>query len=715
MPLAIELAAAWVDTLSLADIVAELQQGLDFLATEMRNVPERHRSMRAVFGVTWQRLSQAERETFPQLSVFRGGFTRQAAQSVTTPPASLRLLATFVGKSLLQYDRARDRYQLHELLRQYAADKLAQDPLNEAAVRDRHTAYYCLAMQQWAADLKGARQQAALAEIEADIKNVQLAWEWTAAQGQVAQLDQAMDGLCLFYEWRGRFQEGEAACQSAASMLANEKWTAPVFQAPTPSGNTQQLLARLLTWQSSFSRILGRTTLASQCLQQSLALLDSPALEDQDTRPERAFAWQQMGHMAFDRANYEEARRLYAQSLTLYRVLDNQWGTADVLLKSGNAAMDASAYEEAKQLVAESLALFQALGNPKGVSQALLLLGEIARYSGVYDEARQRFTQNLDLSQAQGNLWGIAGSLEALGALALFQGKFEAGVQLLQRSIAISREMGDRERLVTSLAVLASAYCFCGEFAPAYTAAEEGVVIGQDQRVSTYALFYATISLTEANTHAGRYEEVRIQSEKALTLARKAGVKYLIGWAHKWLGWVALAEEKYGDAHHFFQEEVANSLAAWHAEWRAWALAGLGRAAYGLGNRSEAQQHLVQALRTAVEIQAFIPLLFLLPVISLLLADEAEVDKKERAIEVYALAASHPFVAKSRLLADIAGRHIAAVAATLPPELVEAAQSRGRTLDWWAAAAELLAELEDAGAAGNKSIHRDPGRVTKLP
>jgi hypothetical protein len=87
----------------------------------------------------------------------------------------------------------------------------------------------------------------------------------------------------------------------------------------------------------------------------------------------------------------------------------------------------------------------------------------------------------------------------------------------------------------------------------------------------------------------------------------------------------------------------------------------------------------------------------LLPVISLLLADAAEIDQKERAMEVYALASSHPYVAKSRLFADIVGWHIAAVAATLPPEVVAAAQRRGRALDWWATAAELLEALQKLG------------------
>src|SRR5262249_1130986 len=136
MPLAIELAAGWVDTLALSDIAAEIARGLDLLATELRDVPARHRSMRAVFDATWHRLGAAHQPVFARLAVFRGGGTRRAVQAVTQ--ATLPQLHAVVGASLLQYDAERDRYTIHELLRQYAAEKLAADPEDELATCARH-------------------------------------------------------------------------------------------------------------------------------------------------------------------------------------------------------------------------------------------------------------------------------------------------------------------------------------------------------------------------------------------------------------------------------------------------------------------------------------------------------------------------------------------------------------------------------------------------
>jgi predicted ATPase len=131
MPLGLELASAWVNILSLSDIASEAQTSLDFLETDWPDVPSRHRSMRAVLHGSWRRLDTEEQRILAQLSVFHGGFTRAAAREVTG--ASLRALAGLADKSLLAYDRAADRYQIHELARQYAAERLAGNPDQEAA------------------------------------------------------------------------------------------------------------------------------------------------------------------------------------------------------------------------------------------------------------------------------------------------------------------------------------------------------------------------------------------------------------------------------------------------------------------------------------------------------------------------------------------------------------------------------------------------------
>lgn len=184
MPLGILLAASWVILLSLPDIADEISQSLDFLEAELRDLPERHHSLRAVFTHSWRRLADAERTVFMRLAVFRGGFTRQAAQNVAG--ASLRTLRVLVNQSLLQVEQG-ERYTLHELLRQYAEIEL-EAAQQSAATREHHCAYYVDWLARRAGNLNGPRQAAALAEIETEVENVRLAWQWAVVHANSEQI-----------------------------------------------------------------------------------------------------------------------------------------------------------------------------------------------------------------------------------------------------------------------------------------------------------------------------------------------------------------------------------------------------------------------------------------------------------------------------------------------------------------------------------------------
>src|SRR5512143_2786604 len=139
MPLGIELAAAWVRTLTCDEIAREIERGLDFLSVSTRDLPARHRSMRAVFDQSWKLLSEEEQTVLLRLSVFQGGFQREAAEQVAE--ATLAVLSTLVTKSLVRRSGA-GRYDLHELIRQYAADQISKLPDALAATRARHGSYY---------------------------------------------------------------------------------------------------------------------------------------------------------------------------------------------------------------------------------------------------------------------------------------------------------------------------------------------------------------------------------------------------------------------------------------------------------------------------------------------------------------------------------------------------------------------------------------------
>ncbi len=634
MPLGILLAAAWAEMLTPLEIAAEISRGLDFLETDLRDVPERQRSMRAVFDHSWNLLTEREREVFQALSVFRGGFTRDAAQKVTG--ASLRELMALVHKSLL-HRTARGRYDMHELLRVYAAEKLDGSSAAGDAARDRHSAYYVAALQRWEADLKGPRQQTALAEMDTEIENARAAWDWAVERGQVERLDQAMEGLCRFYSWRLRDSEGEAACRMAAKRLMG-----------TASGTERRVLARILAWQGTFSDYIGHKELANRLLQKSLALLEEAELAGQDVRPERAFILLQMGGIASD-SDLEQGKRLYEQSLALYEGLGDRWSTANVLGKLAWNAGSLGTYDEAERLAKESLAIRRALGDQRGVAISLWCLAATALHQGQLEEAERLARESSVIWQDTGDRADISFGLSIVGVTVTRRGKFAEAEALCQESLAIDNDLGDRP-----------------------------------------ALAWSNYSLGHTKVHLGRYDQARAHLQVSLALSRDIGMARVIGLSLHWLGCVALAGKAYAEAEVLLQESIAVYRELGQREDLSWALASLGVATRGLDQLPLAQRHIHEALRMAAETRAFYPLMFAVPATALLLADQGE---KERAVELYALASCYAVVANSRWFEDVFGRHIVALASTLPPEVVAAAQERGRARDLDATVKELLVEL----------------------
>ncbi|HEY6020033.1 MAG TPA: helix-turn-helix domain-containing protein, partial [Candidatus Paceibacterota bacterium] len=174
MPLAIELAATWMPTLSLSEIEQEIRRSLDFLSTAMRDLPERHRSMRAVFEHSWRLLNEQEQQALCRLSVFRGGFTREAAEQVAG--ASLPILMSLLSKSLL-LRREDGRYDLHELIRQCALEKLHNNGHSEETCH-KHLDYFVSMVVDAHQGMRSALLANWLKRIEQEHDNIRAALAW---------------------------------------------------------------------------------------------------------------------------------------------------------------------------------------------------------------------------------------------------------------------------------------------------------------------------------------------------------------------------------------------------------------------------------------------------------------------------------------------------------------------------------------------------------
>jgi tetratricopeptide (TPR) repeat protein len=351
-----------------------------------------------------------------------------------------------------------------------------------------------------------------------------------------------------------------------------------------------------------------------------------------------------------------------------------------------------TADKAAQQNFSQGHELYQTLGDKWGMAEALVGLSRAARNLGALEQAQESATQGLALHQDVGNQVEYGKTLMLLGSLASRQGQFQEAERLIRQGLSAAPET-DHEGIAYGLAFLGRVQFLVGQFAEAEASVTESIAsyidLGVHRDGDGWMLLLAVIYL-----HLGKHHAAHAQIKQAVSLAQKAGFAIREFDSRRlWLlGAVALADGAHAQAHAHFQK----SLAVWkrHAGgMRRWIgrVACLGLAACGMGRRAEAREHLMVELREAIEFRQFAPLMVALSGLALLLADEGEA---ERAVELYALAARHPFVANSRWFEDVAGKHIAAVAAALPADVVAAAQERGRARDLDATVVELLAELK---------------------
>jgi predicted ATPase/DNA-binding SARP family transcriptional activator len=429
MPLGIELAASWVRALSCREIVSEVESNLDFLATSLRNIPERHRSMRAVFEHTWNLLSHKEQLVLGRLAVFRGGFRRAAAEEVAE--ATLSLLLGLVDKSLLRRN-ATGSYEMLNVIRQYAEAKLDQETLDQA--KALHCAYYVALLQQSGESIKGKRQKEALAEIKEELENMRTAWIWAVEHGKRREIRVFASNLYLFYEMQSRFQEGEELFRKVAERLNH------LGEAACGDGVDADLLAaQILARRGGFSYRLGLSEQAIHLLKESLAVFRSA-----DELAETAFCLANLGDIARIRGEYGEARALLEESLAICEKTGDQRIAARTFTNLGVVAGSSGEYREARQLFQESLIIYQALGDLWGKTMVLINLGIIAYYLREYVEAQNLLHESLETATAIQNHYGIAISLNNLGLVAYELEQYADAKRLHQESCAIFKEIGYR-------------------------------------------------------------------------------------------------------------------------------------------------------------------------------------------------------------------------------------------------------------------------------
>ena len=391
LPLGIELAAVCIRHYSCREIAAKIEQGIDILAANWRNVPSRHRSLRAVFDHSWGLLPPEERRALRQAAVFRGGFTRKAARQVAR--ASLQTLHALVDRSLLRPSASLEesrRFDLHELLRQYAYEHLVEAGEEQAACL-RHLDFFLKLAETARPGLDGEEAPAWMERLEAELDNFRAALDWS-----LLNEESALAGLRL------------------ASALA-EFWGRRGYLSEA-SDRLETLLER--------------------------AALDAGA-DDRQRGPIRAGGLCAAGDIAFIQGNLAQARLRFEAGLSLSRALGEPAVAADALLGLGATAWAQADYSYAQDCCEESLRLYRASGDEHGSAAALRRLGQVFRIQEQYAPAVACYQESQELYRKTGDQRGIAQTLEGLGLVARVRGDLDRAQSLAEESLALRRFLKD--------------------------------------------------------------------------------------------------------------------------------------------------------------------------------------------------------------------------------------------------------------------------------
>ena len=520
IPLAIELAAARVRSLSAEEINRHMDQRFRLLTGGSRDTLPRQQTLRALIDWSYGLLTGHEKSLLRRLSVFAGGWTLAAAEVVCAGESVegfevLDLLTALVDKSLVVAESAGDgtRYCLLETIRQYGGDRLGESGEAEA-VSGRAAACFLALAEEAEQQFDGPERRVWYSRLEAEHDNLRASLSWSLSREEPLQGERSKD---------------------AVLRLAND----------------DGLHLGGALWQFWFMQ--GHLSEGRRWLDLVLAQAGASRSE---ASAARAKALNGAGNLALLQSDYAGARALLEDSLTLARQLGDQSRIIKALVDLGWVAWHQGDNGRVRALREESLSLWRQSGDQDGIAYALMNLGSVSERQGDFAGARALHEESLSLWRQLGDQKGIVLALQSLGSAAWSQGDFAGARALYEECLGLSRQEGNQRYRATMIGSLGWIAWRHGDFAAARALHEECLGLFrllEDQSSIAYAL----MNLGLVAHYQGDYAGARALYEESIIISRQSGDHQSIAYALMNLGWVAWYQDDNVGARTLLEESLS--------------------------------------------------------------------------------------------------------------------------------------------------------------
>ncbi|MDF1596889.1 MAG: BTAD domain-containing putative transcriptional regulator [Acidimicrobiia bacterium] len=457
LPLAIELAAARANVLSIPEIAERLDERLSLLTRGDRGLPHRHVALRETIRWSYDLLNDDERKLFDRLSVFKGGFTLEAAHHVgETTSETLDLIGGLVEKSLLQAEIVPDRptrYRSLETLREFAAARLDEADLTGVCA-GRHLDYYLAGARNAAASVGGPDEPVWFARLDQDHDNLRAALDRATADNPVAAIELA-DALTSFWMHRGYAPEGRKRLLDLLDryrdlpedLVAKAEWTLGVLAYSMDDYTAARIsMERAL----EIERGAGETGRVARVLNG-------------------------IGVLALQSGDYATARQRYEESSTMFEALGDVRGVATAELNLGIALVNLGEVATAREHFEAARDRFEKIGDDRERAHCLLRLGFVDELEGRADTALDLHHQSLEINRQLGNRLGVADAAQYTADLEASHGSEDMAALLLIESLEAFVDLDSPvgvARVLFTTAVLATRRGDAGSAAKLYGAEE---------------------------------------------------------------------------------------------------------------------------------------------------------------------------------------------------------------------------------------------------